>query len=355
MSQHKYLMILIGLCTALAACDTAAPSDPTEPGSGSSETLSDPSLLAGSNSWTAKRSLMPARIFMAAGAINGIIYVVGGRRVDPSTGEIRVLARVDAYNVASNTWSQAASLPGPREELNGASVINGKLYVTGGRSSVVSNFLFKATKTLFVYDPRTNRWTRKADMPHAGCAGVQGVIDGQLYVYLPPVGGGAFCDGSSEMGLFFRYNPSTDTWMRRASPPSDHKDGAGRVINNRLYLAGGSKLSPCAVNGEPTFCDELSAQLDVYNPASNTWETKARLPDIEGGMAAAVLNGKLFLVGGYGRASEGALVNVDAYDPLTNRWMAKAPLPMGSHSGAAATVRGRIFYIAGTQVYAYTP
>ncbi len=340
------------LCILLASCDSSQPSDPTP--SDMSEPV--PADLQGlSNSWTAKRSLAPSRIFMAAGAINGIVYVVGGRAEDPITREIRVIARVDAYNVARNTWSQVASLPGAREEANGASVINGKLYVTGGRSNVVSNFLFKATKTLFVYDPATNRWTRKADMPHAGCAGVQGVIQGQLYVYLPPIGGGAFCDGSPEMGLFFRYNPSTDTWMRRAAPPSDHKDGAGRVVNNRLYLAGGWKLSPCGVNGEPTFCDELSAQLDVYNPASNTWETKARLPGIESGMAAAVLDGKLFLVGGFGRASEFALDNVDAYDPLTNRWMAKAPLPVGSNGGAAATAGGRIFYMAGGQVYAYTP
>jgi N-acetylneuraminic acid mutarotase len=354
MPQKRNAAIWLGfcLCILLAACDSDQPTDPTPP-SLSEAVLTDPQSL--SNSWAAKRSLMPGRIFMAAGAINGIIYVVGGRRADQSTSEIRPIARVDAYNVATNTWSQVASLPGAREELNGASVINGKLYVTGGRSNMVSNFLFKATKTLFVYDPGTNSWTRKADMPHAGCAGVQSVIEGQLYVYLPPVGGGAFCDGSSEMGLFFRYNPSTDTWMRRAAPPSDHKDGAGRVINNQLYLAGGWKLSPCAVNGEPTFCDELSAQLDVYNPASNTWATRARLPGIESGMAAAVLNEKLFLVGGFGRASEFALDNVDAYNPLTNRWMAKAPLPMGSTGGAAATVDGRIFYISGTQVYAYTP
>jgi N-acetylneuraminic acid mutarotase len=157
------------------------------------------------------------------------------------------------------------------------------------------------------------------------------------------------------MGLFFRYNPATDTWVRRAAPPSDHKDGAGRVIDNRLYLAGGWKLSPCAVNGEPTFCDELSRQLDVYNPATNTWESRATLPNIWGGMAAAVLNGKLLLVGGYGWASDSPLTNVEAYDPVTNTWMAKAPLPVGLSGGAAATVGSRVFYISGTQAYAYTP
>lgn len=355
MSQDRNAAIWSGycLCILLTACESAQPTDPawsslSEPAS------NDPQSL--SSTWATRRSLAPSRILIEAGAINGIVYVVGGERVDPSTGVLRPISRVDAYNVATNTWSQVASLPGARGLVNGASVIDGKLYVTGGRSAVLTaEYLWKATKTLFVYDPRTNNWTRKADMPPAGCAGVQGVLAGQLYVYLPPVGGGAACGGSPQTGLFFRYNPATDTWMRRAAPPSDHKDGAGRVINNRFYLAGGHRLSPCAIDGEPTFCDELSRQLDVYNAATNTWETKAPLPNIWGGMAAAVLNGRLFLVGGYGWASDFPLAKVEAYDPLTNRWMAIAPLPAGSSGGAAATVGSRIFYISGTQVYAYTP
>ena len=265
MPQKRHAAVWSGfcLCILLAACDSG---QPTDPGRSALSDAIPTDLQSLSNNWVAKRSLAPGRILIAAGAINGLIYVVGGRRVDPITGEVRTVARVDAYNVATNTWSQVASLPGPREEPNGASVINGKLYVTGGRSSVATEFQFTPTKTLFVYNPGTNRWTRKADLPQAGCGGVQGVIEGQLYVYLPPVGGGTLCHGFSEMGLFFRYNPSTDTWMRRAAPPSDHKDGAGRVINNRLYLAGGWRLSPCGVNGEPTFCDELSLNSTYTTP-----------------------------------------------------------------------------------------
>jgi N-acetylneuraminic acid mutarotase len=300
---------------------------------------------------------------MAAGSIDGIIYVVGGLRRD----FISRLARVDAYNVATNTWSQVASMPGARESPNGASVINGKLYVSGGR-----NREGNPTKTLFVYDPGSNRWARKADMPQAGCGGTQGVIDGQLYVYMPPIGGGSPCHGSSEVGLFFRYNPARDTWVRRAAAPNDHKQGAGRVINGKFYLAGGFRLHPCAVDGEPTFCDELHSQLDVYDPASNTWATKAPIPGNRHLMAAAVLNGKLFLVAGLGGFSDYALSTVEAYDPLTNRWTAKAPLPIGSAAGVAVTAAGRIVFISGTvvedgnseqqpwvagptEVYAYTP
>lgn len=166
MSQKRNTVIRLGFCTVLAACDSAPPTDPTTPGS-FEIAGADPQSL--SNSWAAKRSLSPDRQLMVAGTINGIIYVVGGQHIDWNTFRTRLLARVDAYNVATDTWSQVASMPGAREALNGASVINGRLYVTGGRSSALTpEGFYKPTKTLFVYDPGTNRWTRKADMPQVG-------------------------------------------------------------------------------------------------------------------------------------------------------------------------------------------
>jgi N-acetylneuraminic acid mutarotase len=88
--------------------------------------------------------------------------------------------------------------------------------------------------------------------------------------------------------------------------------------------------------------------------------------------AAAVLDGKLYLMAGTDAFSEGQGVSrVDVYDPLTNTWTIKAPLPIGSARGAAARAGGRVFYISGnvyqgvvaeqpwapgpSEVYAYTP
>ena len=42
------------------------------------------------------------------------------------------LAKVTAYNVATNTWTDRRPLPVPLAWSNGAGVINGKIYVSGG-------------------------------------------------------------------------------------------------------------------------------------------------------------------------------------------------------------------------------
>jgi N-acetylneuraminic acid mutarotase len=200
---------------------------------------------------------------MKAGAIDNVIYVVGG---DPDLGPTRALPNVDAYDVATNTWSSRQPLPSARSDINGASVIAGRVYVTGGIRPVTGGG-FTLTRILFVYSRGTNRWTKKTDMPLQSAGGVQGVIDGRLYVYVP---------GSSTVvsvkGKFLRYNPATDTWVTLPAPPVMHRHGAGGVINGRFHLVGGDD-GALATTGI----------LNVYNPSTNKWTTKAPMAWRESG------------------------------------------------------------------------
>lgn len=176
---------------------------------------------------------------MAAGAINGIVYVVAGIGIDWTTNRARLLARVDAYNIATNTWFRVASMPGARSYPTVPRQINGKLYVSGGL-----NHDDRPTKTLFVYDPMTNSWAGKADMPQPGCAGVQGVINAKLYVYM------FGCDrfAAEVVVRFYRYNPATDTWVTRALPPGQILSSSGGAIGGKFYIAD-TLLEP--VDGDP--------------------------------------------------------------------------------------------------------
>jgi N-acetylneuraminic acid mutarotase len=342
MSHLRNLLILVGLGSALTACNDV-PSEPTDANSPTvTNESAEPSLSAlAANTWMTRQPLMPWRMQMAAGTISGTTYVVGGRARDGAA-----LSRVDAYRVATNTWSQVASLPSARANPNGATMINGKLYVTGG-----SNQAGGSTRTLFVYDPEMNRWTRKADMPRPSCGGDQGMIGGMLYVYTG-------CYASDNAGaVLFRYNPNTDTWMMRAAPPNDHKDGAGAVVNGRFHLVSGFRLG-CGA----TRCDDLHSELDVYNPATNTWMTRRPIPQKVSGASAVMLNGKLHIAAGNSFGEPSDLHQV--YDPMSNTWMMQARLPSQHSHGAAAMAGGKVFYVAGierlqppgpSKVYAYTP
>ncbi len=320
MRQKAKALVLMGVGAALAACGAPGRdlTEPDNPQVGDSRGLG---LLTSSNTWTSKQAITsPARFNHKAATINNIIYALGG--VGPTC--CAPLSRVDAYDVATNSWSARHSMPSGRQAPNGASVINGKIHVTGGRNS--SSAL---TRTLFVYNPGTDSWVHKADMPDRGGCGSQGVIAGLLYVYVG-------CDDrTSNASKFYRYNPATNSWSILPSPPSQHDFGAGEAIGGKFYLVGGS----------------ANRQLDVYNPATNSWITRGQQLDVSAFMASGVLGGKLYLAGGFFADDIGnhTQAKLRVYNPSTNIWSTKAPLPTPRDAAAGVAAGGLFFVVAGEE------
>jgi N-acetylneuraminic acid mutarotase len=278
---------------------------------------------------------------MAAGTLNNIIYVAAGTQPIPFSAGIT--ARVDAYNVATNTWAQVKSLPIPLIWPYGVSALNGRLYVTGGyNTNEDTGDPANPNRNLFEYTPATNSWVRKRPLPaFTGpyCeGGAQGVIGGRLYIYVP-------CSDATPGGRFYRYNPATNMYVQLPGPPSRHTFGGAGVIKGKFYLAsGGNRL------------------LHVYDPATNAWTAKARLPASRTSVASAVLNGKLFLIGGQLPGVDHADSTLTWYDPATNAWSSGPPMPTPRFSAAAASASGRVYVIGGVdstgsraRVEAYTP
>lgn len=74
------------------------------------------------------------------------------------------------------------------------------------------------------------------------------------------------------------------------------------------------------------------------------WEVRAPVPEPRTEVAAAVLDGKIYLIGGF--AKEGVTGRVERYDPKTDRWTVRAPLPVALHHAGAASLNGKL-YVAG--------
>src|SRR5438552_17876389 len=75
------------------------------------------------------------------------------------------------------------------------------------------------------------------------------------------------------------------------------------------------------------------------------WSEKARRAEPRGEVAVAVLNGKIYVLGGSARGRDDQQL-VEEYDPATDRWRERAPMPRGlSHAGAVG-MNGKI-YVAG--------
>jgi len=320
MSHRLGVAALCSFGIALAACgdEPAAPSGTPERALAEASSL----LTTVSGTWRQQPSIAPARRWPAATVSDKAVVVIGGMINDVTT------RRVDAYNVETKTWSRLAPLPESRMWHN-ATTINGKIYVAGGENEAVIDGVPTGTptKTLFVYDPATDTWSRKADLPTRVQIVRQAGLLGKLYVY-------------EHNDNFWRYNPKLDRWTSLPLPPSQHLDGVMSAVGDKIYLTGGSKY----VDRYPYW--EYNTELDVYDPATRTWSVKSPLPAAYNSSVAASFHGKLWVAGGESNNYQ-PVSDLYGYDPLTDTWAAGPSMLRTTMNAAAAWAGGKFFVIGG--------
>jgi hypothetical protein len=263
-----------------------------------------------------------------------IVYAFGGTSSDEGgTGK-----SVKAYNVATDSWTGRLARVGVFYS-NGVGKIGSKLYFSGGY--VTAGSLPDATSGLWAYDYSNDRMIKKANLPIFSAEGVSGVINGKLYVLPGACNGNGYPSPGycavEETRRFYRYDPATNTWVSRRQAPHFHKRGAAAVIDGKLYVVGGR-------NGSQPVAD-----LDVYDPATNTWRTLAPIPTA-GAASGAALGGRFYVV------VSGSVMRSYAYNPATNKWAAKAaPDIFGPVVRVALNDRSRLFTANGNRSALYTP
>ncbi len=284
---------------------------------------------AGPGSWRFEPEIPRAVVEGSAVAIGPVIYTAGGS----APGNLR---RVLAFDTRSGRWSEPTALPTGLNHAQ-ATTYRGDVYLAGGYLEGLA-----ATSSFWRYDPRTGEWEQLPPMRLARGAAAAGVIGHKLYV----------ADGSPQVfGVDnppspFRsleiYDFETESWTTGPDAPVAVHHVNGAVVGGKLYLAGGR------VDAE-----ESSDAFLRYDPARERWE---RLPDLPlGGTSSAALvaaAGTVVLIGGddelgWEDGNGWVTPTAWAFDPATNRWRRLPDIEIERHALAAAVVNGRIYAIGG--------
>jgi hypothetical protein len=136
------------------------------------------------------------------------------------------------------------------------------------------------------------------------------------------------------------YDPVTDNWNTKAPMPTAREGAAAGVIDGKLYVVGGQNEN-IAIPGNS---DHIFNKLEVYDPASDTWSTRAPMPTARISSTAGVVNGILYVAGGNNGLAQ--LNIVEAYDPVSNTWTTCTPMPE-TRDGPFSGVFDGVFYVAG--------
>ena len=217
-----------------------------------------------------------------------------------------------------DSWTTLAPMQQERYGL-GVETVKGRIYAIGG-----NNGSWEAPNITEEYDPETNTWSTKAPMPGPMVSFASTTYNNKIY-----------CFGYSETYI---YNPTINSWEQKTPIPNPRYYLTACTLNDKIYVIGGTSKS-----------------LDVYDPKTDSWTTKA--PMLHANATASqkystvVLNGKIHVIGGYH-----VEYSHQIYDPETDTWSIGKPLLKPTYYIVAEATTGvnapkRIYVFGGDNNY----
>ena len=187
-------------------------------------------------------------------------------------------------------------------------------------------------------------WASKAPMQVARSGLGVAVANGKIYAIGGDARGGKSPYVGSIVGTNAEYDSETDTWAFKESMPTPRCDFAIATYQNKIYCIGG-------IVGIDDVGRHITGVNEVYDPETDTWETKMSMPTARWALQANVLNGKIYLIGGYvpDDSDFGGSISVlnEVYDPETDSWTTKASMPVATAEYPSAVVDSKIYVISG--------
>jgi N-acetylneuraminic acid mutarotase len=140
---------------------------------------------------------------------------------------------------------------------------------------------------------------------------------------------------------------STDSfWTTGAFMPSARSEIAGVVLNGKIYVIGGFDET-----------GKSSSSIEVYDPSINEWSnniskvaTIAPLPQPLDHTAAASYDGKMYVVGGGYPNRDDFSNKLFIYDPIDNKWIEGEDLPSPRGALTANFINGTLYVVGGVDI-----
>jgi N-acetylneuraminic acid mutarotase len=189
------------------------------------------------------------------------------------------------------------------------------------------------TLSVLIFIPLKAQWQTMQPMPNARAQTTCSVLEGLVYVL-----GGLTAPtdmASTEVNI---YDPATDTWLSNAPDlPEGLCAAASCSLDGKIYFIG----------GHPTYSPtDARSSVYAYDPAEGgSWTTLPPMIKPRFYHRAVTLDGKIYVMGGRSIDIENSM---EKYDPITNNWtlLANMNAPRALHT--AEVFDGKI-YVFGSQ------
>ncbi|XP_029382548.1 kelch-like protein 33 [Echeneis naucrates] len=263
------------------------------------------------------------------------LVLVGGDQLNPDMG-LRVPSgelwfanslRSGTGLVKEIEWRRLSEIPDMPKFRHGVAVMEAKLYVFGGCYFYAKDNIMK---TAYSYDPLQDGWRRLTDM-HEFRSNFS-VVANEKRLYA--IGGDK--EINTNVDSVEMYNPDTDSWSV-VHPLDQALSGyAAAAVNGGIFISGGFNCKYVCL-----------PSLLLYHPERGTTYL-ADMANERAQHCMEALRGRLYVSGGVCNLREFYTDQqaCEVYDPVTDSWTAFASLPV-PHVGAASAILEEKIYILG--------
>lgn len=222
------------------------------------------------------------------------------------------------YNPTTNLWIQKSDIP-----FNG---IYSSGFVVDNRGFVIRTYPWWPERLLYEFVPDENDWVQKTSLPSNSARISTLEVNNRVFAY----GGNTDDDNAPN---FFEYKPHSNSWHPSAhlSAPVISRTITFSIDNDGYMGTGIDYLSGALIN-----------TIYRYNLLNDSWTEVSDFPiSIADGIGFSI-NGIGYA--GLGRTGQNENKNIYAYDPNINQWQWVAEYP-------TIYTRGCIVFIIGEKAY----
>lgn len=235
----------------------------------------------------------------------------------------------------------------------GATVLDQHVYIFGGHMGRVPGNSKDGLSPHFSRLNLVNPSAGWEELPILETSQSPGLVawNGKIY----RVGGLSFHNSHGEptayhsLSIFASFDPQAGKWTELAPLPVPRSSLDAAVVDGKLYVVGGWNLQGESAQDAVWHEDALVFDLSEEN---GSWKTIAKPPFQTRALAAAMYDHKLYAMGGISGSRPTSDVHI--YDPSTDQWSAGPELSVGGSSQGFALsafgANGQLYLCAGSGV-----
>lgn len=268
----------------------------------------------------------------AFAACNDKLYLIGGRRINPT----------DEFDTKTNTWIAKSEPPIEIHHFQPV-VVGNAIYIIGAMSGKWPTE--RPLERVLIYYPEKDKYEYSHEIPIHRRRGGAGAVfhNGKIYI----VGGITKGHMNGYKPWLDEYNPTTGEWKVLPDAPDTRDHFQAAVIDDKLYAFAGRRTSKIT-NQDMSL---TNSHGNIFDFSKNKWETvtnNLEIPTKRAGNGVFVWNEHVVVGGGESIAQEKAHDEIEAYNTVTGTWSKLPPMKEGRHGSGYAIVDKYVYTASGS-------